>query len=399
MKHAMNNSKMAFQIVFLLVYISGCGWIQEKKAGPQTEYIFEMDAASWLAGNAARPGDSFLQAALQEMQAIDPARFGHPLDGFAQVVDQRGWGGLLKDWFPKQISTSAEADPMAILRADYAADAHLVMHSMQLRLEGNPSVTIDGQLHVHAVLDSATGDDEVRHFLLAQGELGFYETYKYREIQIALEAALQPVSAIDSSDTVPDLDRQFEREVDADASEALSQEFVSPDFAVALVAKLEDTAHINRTLSSPEARSILPPNLRFAWSSEPIEERPDIIKLIALKTERDGSPQLGGDHVVDARVDFTYDSQSPIIQITMDAEGKAIWARMTRNNLNRQIAIVFDGYVCTYPTVQSEITGGISQITGSFTIDEARRLAMIIKANQYPARVRVIEERRLPMQK
>jgi hypothetical protein len=392
----MNHFKMTFLVAFLLVYTSSCGWIQEKKAGPQTEYVFEMDAASWLAGKAARPGDLFLQAALQEMQAVDAVRLEHPLDGFAQVVNQRGWGGLLKDWFPKQISTSAEADAMAILRADYAADVHHVMLSMRLRLEGNPSVTVDGQLHVHAVLDSANGDDEVRHLLLAQGELGFYETYKYSEIQIALQAALQPISAVDSSDTVPDLDRQFEREFDQDASAALAQEFVSPDFAVALVAKLEDTAHINRTLSSPEARSILPPNLRFAWSSEQIEERPDIIKLIALKTERDGSPQLGGDHVVDARVDFTYDSQAPMIHITMDAEGKAIWKRMTRNNLNRQIAIVFDGYVCTFPTVQSEITGGMSQITGSFTIDEARNLAMIIKSNQYPARVEVIEERRLP---
>ncbi len=396
MKHAMNNSKIAFLLAFLLVYISGCGWIQEKKAGPQTEYVFEMDAASWLARNAARPGDSFLQSALMEMQAVDSLALKHPLDGFAQVIHKRGWNSWLYDWFPKQISASRAPDPMADLRAAYDADVKRVMHTVQARLKGDSPVTIDAQQHVHAILDSINGDDIVSNLLLAQGELGFYETFKYGEIQIALEAALKTASPIDGSDTVPDLDRQFQRGIDDDASDALSQEFVSSDFAVALVAKLEDTARINRTLTSPEARRILPPNLRFAWSSEPIEERPDILKLIALKTERDGSPQLGGEHVVDAHEDLTYEMRTPMIQITMDAEGKAIWKRMTRNNLHRQIAIVFDGYVCTFPTVQSEITGGLSQITGSFTIDEARNLAMIIKSNQYPARVKVIEERRLP---
>jgi SecD/SecF fusion protein len=65
---------------------------------------------------------------------------------------------------------------------------------------------------------------------------------------------------------------------------------------------------------------------------------------------------------------------------------------MTKENLNKSIAIALDGYIYSYPTVNSEITGGQSQITGNFTVEEAKDLANTLKSGKMPAPARIIQE-------
>ena len=83
---------------------------------------------------------------------------------------------------------------------------------------------------------------------------------------------------------------------------------------------------------------------------------------------------------------------NPCIDLKMNAEGTMAWARFTADNIGRSIAIVLDGTVYSYPTVQSEITGGRCQIIGNFTEEEAIDLANIIKCGKLPAPVQIIHE-------
>ena len=78
--------------------------------------------------------------------------------------------------------------------------------------------------------------------------------------------------------------------------------------------------------------------------------------------------------------------------MTMNAEGAKQWKRLTAENIGKSVAIVLDGYVYSFPTVQAEISGGRSQITGNFTVNEAKDLANILRSGKLPAPARIIEE-------
>ena len=78
--------------------------------------------------------------------------------------------------------------------------------------------------------------------------------------------------------------------------------------------------------------------------------------------------------------------------MSMNSDGARKWAHLTKQNLGKSIAIVLDGFVYSYPTVQSEITGGNSQITGNFTTEEAQDLANVLKSGKLPAPATIVED-------
>lgn len=156
-------------------------------------------------------------------------------------------------------------------------------------------------------------------------------------------------------------------------------------------AEVKDTAKINRYLDFPQVRQLFPRDLKLAWTVKPMQEDENIYYLIALKTERDGGAPLSGDKVVNARHDV---DQKGDVEVTMNmnSEGAKIWKRLTGANKGRSIAIVLDGYVYSFPTVQGEIPNGRSSISGNFTMEEAMDLANILKAGKLPAPARIVEE-------
>ncbi|MBC5773995.1 protein translocase subunit SecDF [Pontibacter sp. KCTC 32443] len=160
-----------------------------------------------------------------------------------------------------------------------------------------------------------------------------------------------------------------------------------------LGANVRDTAKINDIFARPEVRAIFPPNMKFLWDVKPIagDNRQEFVELYAVKKGRDGKAPLAGDAINDARQDFDQQGQ-PEINMSMNPTGAKKWARLTGNNVGRQIAIVLDNYVYSAPVVQGEITGGSSSISGNFTIEEAQDLANILKAGKMPAPTRIVEE-------
>ena len=158
-----------------------------------------------------------------------------------------------------------------------------------------------------------------------------------------------------------------------------------------------DTATVNRYLAMAE--DVLPQGFRGMWSVKPTDliKGSNLYELVAIKaTSRDGKAPLDGGVVTDARVNFNGaqrgGSGAPSVSMNMNAEGASIWARLTKDNIGKQVAIVLDGLVYSYPTVNTEITGGSSEITGNFDVQEAEDLANVLKSGKLPAPATIIQE-------
>ena len=165
-----------------------------------------------------------------------------------------------------------------------------------------------------------------------------------------------------------------------------------------------DTVTVNRYLAMAE--DVLPQGFRGLWTVHPSEffknedgnAAGNVYELVAIKaTSRDGKAPLDGGVVTDARVEFNGagrggNSANPSVSMSMNAEGASIWARLTKDNVGKQIAIVLDGLVYSYPNVQNEITGGNSSITGNFDVQEAEDLANVLKSGKLPAPASIIQE-------
>ena len=161
-------------------------------------------------------------------------------------------------------------------------------------------------------------------------------------------------------------------------------------------ANYADTAAVGKILRNPQIVALFPAEFRPMWSVKPSSyiQGGNVYELVAIKAaSRDGKAPLDGGCVTDARVQYGAQGQSrPEVSMTMNAEGANIWARMTKDNIGRQIAIVLDGMVYSYPRVNSEINGGSSQITGNFTLEEAEDLANVLKSGKLPAPATIVQE-------
>lgn len=169
-----------------------------------------------------------------------------------------------------------------------------------------------------------------------------------------------------------------------------------------------DTAKANELLRNPALKSYFPNKLKFMWSAKPEEMKneagetvAEYFELYAIKvTDRSGKAAMYGDIITDARTDFDQKSGGhPYISMSMTGEAAKKWAKLTKEcspkspgERGRGIAVVMDNMVYTAPAPSSEITGGQSQITGNFTVEEANALAAVLSAGKLPAPARIVEE-------
>ena len=154
-----------------------------------------------------------------------------------------------------------------------------------------------------------------------------------------------------------------------------------------------DTAAVSEYLNLPKIKSVFPRTMLFRWAAQPTEKEGNFFQLIALKvTNRDGKAPLDGNVVVDARQDFGQNKAASVVDMNMNAEGAKIWQRMTRENVGKSVAVVLDNYVQSFPTVQGEIPNGRTEISGNFTVEEAKDLANMLKSGAMPASARIVQE-------
>ncbi|MBQ2248127.1 MAG: protein translocase subunit SecDF [Tidjanibacter sp.] len=154
-----------------------------------------------------------------------------------------------------------------------------------------------------------------------------------------------------------------------------------------------DMEAVEEMLAMPQVKAVLNSDVRFMWSAKAIDEAGTVYELYAIKADsRDGKAPLDGGSVVDASPQYSQNGGSAEVDMVMNTAGANVWARMTKANIGKSIAIVLDGVVYSAPTVQNEITGGRSAITGNFTINEATDLANVLKSGKLPAPARIIQD-------
>ena len=155
-------------------------------------------------------------------------------------------------------------------------------------------------------------------------------------------------------------------------------------------ALIRDTAKVNSYLSIPQVKQKFPRDCRFAWTGTAADKDKTTLQLVALKGK--DLPPLDGSAIKSARMELDQVSNKPEVSMTMNQEGANTWKRLTGENIGKSIAITLDGFVYSFPTVQSEISGGRSSISGSFTVEEAKDLANKLEAGKLPAPARIVEE-------
>ena len=162
-------------------------------------------------------------------------------------------------------------------------------------------------------------------------------------------------------------------------------------YAVGLSA-VQDTAAVGAFIRKKEIRRLLPANLQFVkflW--ERPSEGSEVAALFAVKSNREGTPRMGGDVVTDARDEFQ--NGQPIVTMAMNTRGAKEWEKLTGDSFNNQtgIAIVLDNKVYTAPGARGVISGGRTEITGTFTINETKDIANVLRAGKLPASADIIQ--------
>ena len=269
--------------------------------------------------------------------------------------------------------------------------------------------------------------ERVRKLLQGSANLEFWETYNANEVAPYLQSADNKLRVLQSTQTAADstavdtvateapvvaqatsttdsLAAALKSESKSQAADLEQIKKEHPLLAILQVnpnggpvvgyASYKDTAEINRYLSMPEVLSELPKDLRLKWgvSAVAFDPKAQTFELYAIKsTERNGRAAMEGDVIVDAKDDYDQYGK-PCVSMSMNTDGARRWAQLTKQNINRSIAIVLDGYVYSAPNVMNEITGGNSVITGHFTPDETKDLANVLKSGKMPAPAHIVQE-------
>ena len=265
--------------------------------------------------------------------------------------------------------------------------------------------------------------ERVRKLLQGSANLEFWETYKYDEIadvinridsRLAQKLADEQPAEETQAETAPAAEEKSEEDLagqllndnvteKSNAEQLAAFQKSNPllsrlnpypygDSWVAGIALAKDTALVNSMLSTPEAKAIMPRDLKLMWGVKAMDGTENIFELYCIKNDnKNGQADVTGDVVVEAKADFDQKG-SPCVSMAMNTEGARKWANLTKQNVGRGIAIVLDGYVYSAPRVNGEIPGGRSEITGNFTVEDTQDLANVLKSGKMPAPAKIVQE-------
>lgn len=334
----------------------------------------------------------------------------------------------LKD---KVNARTSDAEVEKVLRAEVQSAIDNSFNVLRTRIDRfgvvQPNIqTLEGSMgRIMIELPGVKEPERVRKLLQGSANLEFWETYDAAKdivpVLTTLNSKLASLAMADdaqSADTVSATKTEEAEKVDLDAAlasdsknetaEINSEEAKkqNPLYSILIpnqgnlhksvvgLVHYKDTAAVNAILKSEEAKRLLPHDIRLLWSVEAIDKRENnsIYELYAVKsTQRNGRASLEGDVIVEAA--DSYDQYgNPCVTMAMNTEGSRRWAQLTKNNIGKSIAVVLDGYVYSAPNVANEISGGRSEITGNFTLEETKDLANVLRSGKMPAPARIVSE-------
>ena len=380
------------------------------------------DLVKALSGNSAEP--QFHQAlALAKSRSVNSQSDFITL--FGEAWDEVTGGARLSQIFGtyemresiKPESTNAEV--LSVIKKEAESAVANSFNVLRNRIDRfgvtQPSIQKLGNSgRILVELPGVKEPERVRKLLQGTASLEFWTTFENSEIAPYLMEANEVLAGIlaeenetpAAAEAAPAEDivaEELAGNAEAEADEALRAQ--NPLFAVLQpvqgnggacigYATSADTAKVNRYLSMPQIAALFPAEFRPMWGVKPVSNTENIYELVAIKaSSRDGQAPLDGSAITNANV--SYDSRTngePKVSMSMNAEGANIWAHLTKDNIGKQIAIVLDGTVYSYPVVNSEISGGNSEISGHFTVEEATDLVNVLKSGKLPAPATIVQE-------
>ena len=402
-----------------------------KSLGDENSQNF-MKALDLAKKRQSESQDDFLTLFEQAFKEVDPN---------AKLSTVFGYG--LKDNGVTINSTNDEV--MKVLRAQVDAAVANSFQVLRTRIDRfgvvQPNIQrLENSGRILVELPGIKEPERVRKLLQGSANLEFWETYEVAEIISQLIKANDVLKQMNASTMVADSaaadtaaapavaktengkdsllnalkqeaakDNESAKPAQASAAQKAQAEKENPLFSIFQVnvsnngqpnpgcvvgmAHYSDTAKINRYFEAKQVKQILPSDLRFKWGVKAIDEKGQIFQLYAIKCKsRDGKAPLEGDAISDASSDFGQYSSYAKVDMQMNSEGAKQWARLTEENKGRCIAIVLDGYVYSAPRVNDKISGGRSEITGDFTVEEAKDLANVLKSGKMPAPAVIVQE-------
>ena len=337
----------------------------------------------------------------------------------------------LKD---KVNTRSTDAEVEKVLREEVSAAVDNSFNVLRTRIDrfgvAQPNIqTLEGKMgRIMVELPGIKEPERVRKLLQGSANLEFWETFEAKDIVPVLASAdnrarglLNADAPADSAKVATDTTAVAEASAvsakdslaaalkgeTATASNTNIEELKKEHPLLAVLqlnqsgvgcivgyADYKDTADVNRILNMKAVKEVMPRDLKLMWGvkASDMDKTGRIFELYAIKsTERNGRAPLEGDVVTDAKDEYDQFNK-PCVSMSMNTEGSRRWAALTKKNIGREIAIVLDGYVYSAPRVNSEITGGNSQITGNFTPEVTKDLANVLKSGKMPAPARIVQE-------
>ena len=319
--------------------------------------------------------------------------------------------------------STSEAKVIELLKEKYNSAVEASFNVLRTRIDRFGVVApnlqrLEGQGRILVELPGVKDPERVRELLQRSANLQFWRTYKYEEIASDLQGLSARLLALSAPEAQPipvpaenPLDDSLavvEMQEPAPVAKApvavrdtLSNYLMLGGRGGATVgmARDKDRNRIDSLLAIAYEYQLLPEDLTLLWGAKAIQDPQtrkvtDLYELYAIRTNRSGKPDLSGDVVTTAKADVDnrgIGGVNPHVSMSMNPEGAQIWARLTKENEKRSIAIVLDGVVYSAPNVENEITGGQSSISGNFTIEEATDLANVLNSGKMETSI-VIEQ-------
>ncbi|MCQ2189247.1 MAG: protein translocase subunit SecDF [Paludibacteraceae bacterium] len=333
---------------------------------------------------------------------------------FIEAFNEANPGGQLASIFSgytlknKINYTSSNDEVIKVLREEVDSAIDNSFNVLRSRIDRygvvQPNIQkLEGSSRILIEMPGVKEPERVRKLLQGSADLAFWETTEFSEIARNIMAVNDMVAEMNkNADTL----KSGADSLLADSVKGTVALFtyLKPmiDFQTGQVypgprvglAHYSDTAKVTEYLNMARAKGMIPSSTFFAWTVK--ETGNGMYDLIALKSKalkgKERKAQLTGASVTDARADFNDKSIYAAVSMEMNQEGAKTWAKMTRENIGKCIAIVLDGYVYSYPRVNGEIAGGRSEITGDFSVNEAKDLANVLKSGKMPAPAKIVQE-------
>lgn len=351
-------------------------------------------------------------------KAVAEAKKGNVdfVDAFVSTYQELNGKNKLAGLFASKLSdkninyNSTDADVKKVLNDEVAVAVENSNKVVRSRIDrfgvAQPNIQVlKGKGQIGQIMVEMPGIKEperVRKLLQGSANLEFWETYTLSEVMPSLTALDKRLAGNDADTTATDTTKAANAKAKSAKSVADQHPLLSKlaqiqgmqgNNCIVGYATAKDTAAINAMIQSEAAHAIFPADLRLAWGVKSASGmKANVFELYALRAIN-GQPSMQGDVIADAKDEFEQQYHRPIVSMTMTTSGARDWAALTKKNLKKCVAIVLDGYVYSAPVVQSEITGGNSQISGNnFTTDDTRDLANVLKSGKMPAPTKIVQE-------